>query len=228
MNEYSKFLNRNDAGKLLARKLIKYKGDDNVIILALPRGGVPVGSVIAYKLHKPLDVYLVKKIGVPGHEALAMGAVSNGGEVSLDMGLIERLNISKEELNTLIDLKKIEIKEREQLLRRFQSPISLVNKIVILVDDGLATGATMLTTIKSIKKFKPTKIIVAVPVASQEAIKIVRQEADETVCLLVPRFFYSVSVWYADFQQITDDEMINLLHRASELSDDEPKKRVVI
>ena len=228
MNEYSKFLNRDEAGKLLARKLIEYKADDSVIILALPRGGVPVGYVIAYELHKPLDIYLVKKIGVPGHEELAMGAVSSSGEVSIDSGLVERLQISDAELNELIDFKKTEIKEREQLLRGSKPPLDLANKTVILVDDGLATGATMLTAIRSIKKLHPAKIIAAIPVASREAMEMVQKEADEAICLLVPDFFYSVSVWYSDFRQTTDGEVINLLNRSTEPLADTYKKSIAI
>ena len=228
MNEYSKFLNRDEAGKLLARKLIEYKADDSVIILALPRGGVPVGYVIAYELHKPLDIYLVKKIGVPGHEELAMGAVSSSGEVSIDSGLVERLQMSDAELNELIDFKKTEIKEREQLLRGSKPPLDLANKTVILVDDGLATGATMLTAIRSIKKLHPAKIIAAIPVASREAMEIVQKEADEAICLLVPDFFYSVSVWYSDFRQTTDGEVINLLNRSTEPLADTYKKSIPI
>ena len=228
MNEYSKFLNRDEAGKLLARKLIEYKADDSVIILALPRGGVPVGYVIAYELHKPLDIYLVKKIGVPGHEELAMGAVSSSGEVSVDSGLVERLQISDAELNELIYFKKTEIKEREQFLRGSKPPLELANKTVILVDDGLATGATMLTAIRSIKKLHPAKIIAAIPVASREAMEMVQKEADEAICLLVPDFFYSVSVWYSDFRQTTDGEVINLLNRSTEPLADTYKKIIAI
>jgi predicted phosphoribosyltransferase len=228
MNEYSKFLNRDEAGKRLARKLMEYKGNDSVIILALPRGGVPVGYVIAYELQKPMDIYLVKKIGVPGHEELAMGAISSSGEVSVDSELVERLQISDAELNELIDFKKTEIKEREQLLRGSKPPLDLENKIVILVDDGLATGATMLTAIRSIKKLHPAKIIAAIPVASREAMEMVQKEADETICLLVPDFFYSVSVWYSDFRQTTDGEVINLLNRSSELLGDTFNKSAAI
>ena len=228
MNEYSKFLNRDEAGKLLARKLIEYKSDDSVIILALPRGGVPIGYVIAYELHKPLDIYLVKKIGVPGHEELAMGAVSSSGEVSVDSGLVERLQITDTDLNELIDFKKTELKEREQLLRGSKPPLDLTNKTVILVDDGLATGATMLTAIRSIKKSHPAKIIAAIPVASREAMEMVQREVDEAICLLVPDFFYSVSVWYSDFRQTTDGEVITLLNRARDLSGDALNKSVAI
>jgi putative phosphoribosyl transferase len=228
MGEYSKFLNREEAGKFLARKLMEYKNDDSVIILALPRGGVPVGYVIAYALHKPLDIYLVKKIGVPGQEELAMGAVSTSGEVSIDSGIVERLHISDADLNELIDFKKAEIKDREQLLRGSKPPLDLSNRTVILVDDGLATGATMLTAIRSIKKLQPAKIIAAIPVASRDAIEMVQGEVDEAICLLIPDFFYSVSVWYSDFRQTTDEEVINLLNRSSDLFGDNYKKSVAI
>ena len=228
MSEFRNFLNREQAGKLLARKLMKYKNDDNVIILALPRGGVPIGYVIAYELHKPLDIYLVKKIGVPGQEELAMGAVSTSGEVSIDSGIVERLHISDADLNELIDFKKAEIKDREQLLRGSKPPLDLSNRTVILVDDGLATGATMLTAIRSIKKLQPAKIIAAIPVASRDAIEMVQGEVDEAICLLIPDFFYSVSVWYSDFRQTTDGEVINLLNRSSDLFGDNYKKSVAI
>lgn len=214
MNGYSKFLNRDEAGKLLARRLIEYKSDDSAIILALPRGGVPVGYVVAYELHKPLDIYLVKKIGVPGHEELAMGAISSGGEIKVDAGLIQRLQITNTELNALIDLKKAEIKEQEKFLRGSKPALDLTNRTVILVDDGLATGATMLTAIKSIKNLHPAKIIAAIPVASHEAMELVQREVDEAICLMIPDFFYSVSVWYSDFRQTTDGEVINLLNRS--------------
>ena len=228
MSEFRNFLNREQAGKLLARKLMKYKNDDNVIILALPRGGVPIGYVIAYELHKPLDIYLVKKIGVPGHEELAMGAISSSGEVSIDSALVERLQISDAELNELVESKKTEIKDREILLRGSRPPLELANKTVILVDDGLATGATMLTAIRSIKKLYPSKIIAAMPVASREAIEIVQSEVEEAVCLLVPDFFYSVSVWYSDFRQTTDGEVITLLNRSSDQLKGPNKKTVAI
>jgi len=175
-----------------------------------------------------MDIYLVKKIGVPGHEELAMGAISSSGEVSIDSELVERLQISDKELNEHIDFKKTEIQVREQLLRGSKPPLDLANKTVILVDDGLATGATMLTAIRSIKKLHPAKIIAAIPVASREAMEMVQKEADETICLLVPDFFYSVSVWYSDFRQTTDGEVINLLNRSSELLGDTFNKSAAI
>lgn len=211
-----RFKDREEAGALLARKLIDFKNDDSAIVLALPRGGVPVGFVIAHELHLPLDIYLVKKLGVPGQEELAMGAVSSSGEISLERGLIERLDISDSDLNELISEKQLQLKEREILLRGKRKPIDLLGKTIILVDDGLATGATMATAIKGIKKQQAKKIVVAVPVASREALDLIQREVDEVICLLVPDFFYSVSVWYSDFRQTTDGEVITLLKSAAE------------
>ena len=217
MDGYKRFKNREEAGAILAQKLHDLKNDQDVIILALPRGGVPIGFVIAHKLYKPLDIYLVKKLGVPGQEELAMGAVSSSGEISLERGLIERLNISDSDLDQLISDKQIELKEREILLRGKRSPLELDGKTIILVDDGLATGATMVTAIKGIKKHNPKKLIVAVPVASRESLELIQKEVDEVICLLVPDFFYSVSIWYSDFRQTTDGEVITLLKKADEL-----------
>lgn len=217
MDGYKRFINREEAGAILAQKLHDLKNDQDVIILALPRGGVPIGFVIAHKLYKPLDIYLVKKLGVPGQEELAMGAVSSSGEISLERGLIKRLNISDSDLDQLISDKQIELKEREILLRGKRSPLELDGKTIILVDDGLATGATMVTAIKGIKKHNPKKLIVAVPVASRESLELIQKEVDEVICLLVPDFFYSVSIWYSDFRQTTDGEVITLLKKADEL-----------
>lgn len=211
-----RFKDREEAGALLARKLIDFKNDDSVIVLALPRGGVPVGFVIAHELHLPLDIYLVKKLGVPGQEELAMGAVSSSGEISLERGLIERLDISDSDLNELISEKQLQLKEREILLRGKRKHLDLLGKRIILVDDGLATGATMAIAIKGIKKQQPKKIVVAVPVASRESLDLIQREVDEVICLLVPDFFYSVSVWYSDFRQTTDGEVITLLKSAAE------------
>ena len=166
MDGYTRFKDREEAGTLLTRKLIDFKNDADVIVLALPRGGVPIGFVIAHELHKPLDIYLVKKLGVPGQEELAMGAVSTSGEVILDKGLIERLEISNGDLDELIAEKQAQLRERDILLRGKRKPLELSGKTIILVDDGLATGATMATAIKGIKNHHPKKIIVAVPVAS--------------------------------------------------------------
>lgn len=228
MSGYTRFEDRNEAGALLARKLIEYKADQDAVILALPRGGVPVGFVIATELQKPLDIYVVKKIGVPGHEELAMGAVSSSGEVGIEKSLVDRLNISDADLAILIREKQDQLRDREQFLRGKVKPLQLFKKTIILVDDGLATGATMMTAIKGIKKLSPKKIVVAVPVSSKEAFGLVQKEVDEIVSLLVPEFFYSVSVWYSDFRQTTDGEVISLLSKAAERYPSAMEKGVAI
>lgn len=214
MNELSRYDNRVHAGEILSKALLKYSTDDSTLVLALPRGGVPVGHTIARKLNKPLDIFVVKKIGAPGQEELAIGAIASTGEISINKELVKRLDISDQELQELIDFKKEELKDRELLLRGNTHPINIKDKRVILVDDGLATGATMLTAIKAIQKLSPIEIIVAVPVASHEALATISKEANQIICPLVPDFFYSVGVWYEDFRQTTDGEVLTLLKSA--------------
>lgn len=216
MNERARYVDRIQAGNILADELIQFKNDENVIVLALPRGGVPVGYAIAKKLHKPLDIFVVKKIGAPGQEELAVGAIASSGDTYINYDLVGRLEIEDKELQELIDIKKSELKDREFLLRGDNHSINVHDKNIILVDDGLATGATMLTAISAIKKFQPKKIIVAIPVASPDALNTISHEVDEVICPLVPNFFYSVGVWYEDFRQTTDGEVITLLKHANQ------------
>ena len=215
MVQVNRFENRNEAGKFLADKLLSYQKDESVIILALPRGGVPVASVIAYELKKPLDIFLVKKIGTPGQEELALGAVSSSGEIVINWDLANRMGVDEGEINPLAEEMRKALKSREALLRSGAPALDIANHRVILVDDGLATGATMLTAIRAIKKLKPLEIIVAVPVASWEAYKLILNEANIVICPLIPEFFYSVGMWFEDFRQVTDGEVIALL-RASQ------------
>ena len=214
MSELSRYDNRIQAGNILAKKLDKYRSDENVIVLGLPRGGVPVAFAISNKLKKPLDIFVVKKIGAPGQEELAIGAIASTGEVSINTELVKRLDLSDAELQDLIELKKDELKDREKLLRGNTSPIDIKGKRVILVDDGLATGATMLTAINAIHKMNPLGITVAVPVASHEALATISKEVNQVICPLVPDFFYSVGVWYEDFRQTTDGEVLTFLETA--------------
>lgn len=211
MVQVNRFENRNEAGKFLADKLLSYREDDSVIVLALPRGGVPVASVIAYELKKPLDIFLVKKIGTPGQEELALGAVSSSGEIVINWDLANRMGVDEGEINSLAEEMRKALKSREALLRSGAPALDIANHRVILVDDGLATGATMLTAIRAIKKLKPLEIIVAVPVASWEAYKLILNEANIVICPLIPEFFYSVGMWFEDFRQVTDGEVIALL-----------------
>lgn len=211
MVQVNRFENRNEAGKFLADKLLSYREDESVIVLALPRGGVPVASVIAYELKKPLDIFLVKKIGTPGQEELALGAVSSSGEIVINWDLANRMGVDEGEINSLAEDMRKALKNREALLRSGTPALDIANHRVILVDDGLATGATMLTAIRAIKKLKPLEIIVAVPVASWEAYKLILNEANIVICPLIPEFFYSVGMWFEDFRQVTDGEVITLL-----------------
>jgi putative phosphoribosyl transferase len=214
MNELLRYENRIHAGDILAKALIKYRTDDSTIVLASPRGGVPVAQTIARKLNKPLDIFLVKKIGAPGQEELAIGAIASTGEISINKELVKRLDISDAEIQEFIDIKKEELKDGELLLRGNTHPTNIKNKRVILVDDRLATGATMLTAIKAIQKLHPTEVIVAVPVTSHEELATISREINELICPLVPDFFYSIGVWYEDFRQTTDGEVLTLLKNA--------------
>jgi putative phosphoribosyl transferase len=217
MSHPSRFENRLTAGRLLAKKLSHYHDIDNLIVLGLPRGGIPVASVIAQQLEKPLDIYLVSKITSPFNEELAIGALTSSGDLTISKDLIQRLDISDAELEELIDSKKRLLEDRAKLLRGKRKFLSLEGKTIILVDDGMATGSTMALAVSSIRKLHPKKIIVAVPVASEEAVHQLKSLADEVVVELVPEFFYSVSMWYSDFRQTTDGEVIELLHQAKKL-----------
>lgn len=214
MSKVSRYENRIQAGNILAKNLIKYRCDDSTIVLALPHGGVPVAHSIASKLKKPLDIFVVKKIGAPGQEELAIGAIASTGEISINKELVKRLDISDTDLQELIETKKDELQDWELLLRGNASPINTKGKRIILVDDGLATGVTMLTAINAIQKLNPIEIIVAVPVASHEALAAINSKISQIICPLVPDFFYSVGVWYEDFRQTTDGEVLTLLKSA--------------
>lgn len=209
-----RFKDREEAGRLLANELQQFRDEDDLVIVGLPRGGVPVAYVIARELDKPLDIFLVSKIGAPLHEEFAIGAMTSGGEVAVSEEIIKRLNISDAVLSELIESKKKILQERKKLLMSNRKSIDFAGKTIVIVDDGLATGATMAMAISSIKKLNPREVIVAVPVASQEAINFVKDLADEVIALHIPEYFYSVSAWYEDFRQTTDGEVINLLNRS--------------
>jgi putative phosphoribosyl transferase len=207
------FKNRQDAGTLLARQLMTYAGRPDVIVLALPRGGVPVGFQVAAALNVPLDVVLVRKIGMPGDPEFAVGAIS-GDQSLLQADVIEAYGISLKEVEAIVSRERKEIERRESLYRAGRPPPRLRGKVVILVDDGLATGSTMRVALRTVRKAKPDKIIVAVPVAAIETRQELADEADEIICLSTPVPFYGVGQWYADFEQTGDDEVIRLLREA--------------
>lgn len=209
------FKNRTEAGKLLAEKLQIYNRQ-NAIVLALPRGGVPVGFEIAKILNIPLDVFLVRKLGFPGHEELAIGAIASGGITFLNDDILQNTPISSEYLETIKAKELTILQSREKLYRGDRIFPTLQNKIVILVDDGIATGATINSAINSIKKMSPKKIIVAVPVAPSETIASLKTQVADIVYLETPEPFYAVGIWYQDFPQTADDEVTSLLTQAKD------------
>ncbi len=202
-----RFRDRHDAGRQLAAALGEYAGRDDVIVLALPRGGVPVGVEVARALGATLDVFLVRKLGVPGHEELAMGAVATGGVRVLNEDLVRRLGLSAEEMHEVVAREEEELARRETVYRGDRPRLDVRFKTVILVDDGLATGATMRAAVEALRRERPAKLVVAVPTAAAESCEDLRPEVDELVCLSTPQPFYAVGLWYDDFTPTTDEEV---------------------
>jgi putative phosphoribosyl transferase len=210
-----RFRNRAEAGRLLADRLGGYAGRDDVIVLALPRGGVPVGYELACRLDAPLDVFLVRKLGVPGREELAMGAIASGGTRVLNDTLMSELGVTDEQVARAAVVEGRELERREQLYRGGLPALELRGRTVILVDDGLATGATMRAAALAVRARAPTRLVVAVPVAAEPTCDELGAEVDEVVCAQTPEPFLSVGSWYQDFSQTTDDEVRELLARAA-------------
>jgi len=208
-----KFLDRYDAGKVLAEKLKAYKNNSDVIVLALPRGGVPVAFEVAKALHAPLDIFIVRKLGVPSHEELAMGAIASNDTIVFNEEIVRGLNIPQYEIDQVIKSEKQELERREKAYRGNKKFPNLDNKIIILVDDGIATGATMRAAIKAISQQKIKKLIVAVPVAAYETCLEISKLANELICPLQPENFYAVGAWYDNFNQTEDEEVFNLLKK---------------
>jgi predicted phosphoribosyltransferase len=211
-----RFRDREQAGQLLAGKLEHYAGQAGIVVLGLPRGGVPVASQVARRLGAPLDVFLVRKLGVPGHEELAMGAIASGDICILNEHVIAGANVSPEEIKDAILREERELKRRESAYR-VDSPMELRDRIIILIDDGLATGASMRAAVAACRQRHPARVIVAVPVAAWETCEELRSQVDELVCLQTPANFEGVGQWYEDFSQTTDDEVRALLNEAKDL-----------
>jgi len=209
------FRDRIEAGQLLAKSLNKYAGRTDVVVLALPRGGLPVAAEVARVLHAPLDVFLVRKLGVPGHEELAMGAIASGGIRVLNDDVVRYQRISEAAIEAVAQEEQRELQRRERLYRGDRPVTDVHGKIVILIDDGLATGATMRAAVKALRGQDPARIVVAVPVGSRETCGEFEEEADETVCARTPEPFYAVGAWYEDFSPTTDDEVREILQRFS-------------
>ncbi len=196
----------------MAKRLEAYRHNPDAVVLALPRGGVPVGYAIAKELDVPLDVMLVRKLGVPGHEELAMGAVASGGQRVLAPEVVNTLGISEEVIEATAHREMVEIERREKLYRSNRHALQLGERTVILVDDGLATGSTMLAAVRALRTENPKHVIVAVPVGAEETCRKLDAEADEVICLRMPDPFYAVGLWYENFTQTTDEEVIQLLN----------------
>jgi len=211
MKNVQRFTDRFEAGKVLAEELKDYANKPEVIILALPRGGVPVAYEVAKALAAELDVFIVRKLGVPWQEELAMGAIGMPGIVVFNDNIIDALNISQDEIDHAISVESQEMQRRDKEYRGNRPFPDLANKTVILVDDGIATGATIRAAIQALKRQNPTKIIVAVPVAAIDTCQEISKIVDKLICPLQPKEFYGVGAWYNDFSQTTDAEVHALL-----------------
>ena len=205
------FRDRRDAGRQLAAKLSAYANRPDVIVLALPRGGVPVGYEVASALGALFDVFVVRKLGVPGYEELAMGAVATGGVRVINEEIVQRLGMPRSMIDAVTAREQQELARRERLYRGNRPPPDLRGRTVILVDDGLATGATMHAAIAAVRELKPARIVVAVPTASRETCERLRSEVDEVICAVTPEPFRAVGQWYQDFSQTSDAEVRALL-----------------
>ena len=211
------FKNRVEAGQLLAKKLAPYGNRPDVVVLSLPRGGVPVAYEVAKALKAPLDVFLVRKLGLPGHEELAMGAIASGNVRVLNEEVVDYFGIADEMIDKVAAREQRELERREKLYRGSSPPVAITNRTVIVVDDGLATGSTMRAAVNALRKMKPARIIVAVPVAARETCESFKGEVDSTcVCVISPEPFHGVGLWYRDFSQTSDEEVCYLLKNAGE------------
>jgi predicted phosphoribosyltransferase len=208
------FRDRRHAGRALALRLSAYANRLDVIVLALPRGGVPVGFEVAEALHAPLDVFIVRKLGVPGHEEYAMGALASGGVRVLNDGVVRRLDISDAEIEEVTRSEQRELERRERLYRGGRPLPDLQGRTAVLVDDGLATGSTMLAAVRALKAQRAGRVVVAVPTAAPQTCEEMRSEADEVICATTPEPFRAVGLWYGDFSQTSDEEVRELLARA--------------
>jgi predicted phosphoribosyltransferase len=213
--EQARFRDRHEAGRLLAQRLRAYANRPDVVVLALPRGGVPVAAEVARALGVPLDVFLVRKLGLPGQEEFAMGAVATGGIRVLNTPLVRGLGLPETVIHAVAAKEEQELARRERLYRGDRPPPDVRGRTVILVDDGLATGATMLAAIKALRQQQPARIVVAVPIAAPETCEMLKTEVEEVVCAATPEPFYSVGLWYEDFSQTTDDEVKALLSHSA-------------
>ena len=208
------FRDRDDAGRQLGRAVAEKHGrSDDLIVLGLPRGGVPVAARVAEALGAPLDVFIVRKLGVPGHEELAMGAIASGGVRVLNRDVLDYIPVPHKMIDSVAEREQRELERREREYRGARPPLDVRGKTVIIVDDGLATGATMLAAVRALRQMGPRGIVVAVPAGAPRTCQALREEADEVVCGIEPEPFTAVGAWYDDFSQTSDEEVRGLLAR---------------
>lgn len=211
------FTGRTDAGRQLAAQLRQYADRKDVVVLALPRGGLPVGFEVAQALHAPLDVMIVRKLGTPGQPELAMGAIASGGVRVINQAVMSGLQISAEELDRVAAKEQAEVERRERLYRAGRAALEIQGRTVILVDDGIATGSTMRAAIQAIRAQNPARLVVAVPTAAGSTAARIRAEVDELVCLTTPEPFFAIGYFYREFPQLTDEDVREVLARADRL-----------
>jgi putative phosphoribosyl transferase len=213
----SRFHNRREAGRLLAAKLTAYAKRPDVIVLALPRGGVPVAYEVAQTLEAPLDVFLVRKLGVPGHEEYALGAIATGGVRVINQDLVRALHLPPATIEAIAAREQQELERRERVYRGDHPPPDVRGRTVILVDDGLATGATMYAAVQALRQQGAGRVVVGVPIAPPDTCDQLREVVDDIVCAVTPEPFHAVGLWYEDFSQTTDDEVRDLLARSAQV-----------
>lgn len=209
-----RFRDRTHAGQLLAEALAPYADRKDLVVLGLPRGGIPVAFEVAKALDAPLDVFVVRKLGVPGHEELAMGAIGPEGRRVINHDVVDSMGIPDSAIDAVARKEEQELHRREEAYRDGRPAAEVQGKVAILIDDGLATGASMRAAIRALRAMEPSRIVVAVPTGSPDACASLEQEADEVICLLQPEAFMAVGAWYQDFTQTTDEEVRSLLARA--------------
>ena len=209
------FNDRTGAGQQLAQQLQSYRGRSDVLVLGIPRGGVPVAYEVATALSAPLDVFISRKLGVPGQEELAFGAISSGGVRVMEAETVEAMGISELEIELIAAQESQELERRERIFRQQRSPLDVSGRTVILVDDGIATGSSMLAAIRGLRQMKPARLVVAVPVAPASTCARLRTEVDDLVCLHSPRLFHALGQFYEDFLQVDDQTVRDLLARAT-------------
>ena len=215
MDEYEAFTDRRHAGRVLASRLTKYAGRGDVIVLALPRGGVPVAYEVAAALGAPMDVFLVRKLGTPGHRELAMGAIASGGVRVVNEDVVQWYGISEAAIDRIAREEQEELERRERAYRDDRPAPDLTNRIVVLIDDGLATGSTMRAAVQAVRARRPARVVIAVPVGAPQTCAELALSADEVICARMPEPFSAVGQWYLNFEQTDDAEVRELLQKSS-------------